>query len=179
MINILKKCYFFSTKATYIIEADLMTDKSIINNLKTKSILFTLDEIREIMDEELEKDPSEMDTELIDLCADILVKAYNDTEETPKKRNRKNFSKMLLVAAIIVVSIIAIAISVSAAFIHNGVSDKIVQVYSDYFHIDLHPGDTIANRYSDNNRDLIQELQKWGNYSEDIVSQDGKNILYQ
>ena len=153
-----------------------MTNKSIINNLKTKSIPFTLDEIREIMDEELEKDPSEMDTELIDLCADILVKAYNDIEETTKKSNRKKFSKVLLIAAVVVI-FIAIAIPVSAAFIHNGVSDKIVQVYSDYFHIDLRQGSTNANHYSDKNIDLIQDLQERG-FNNVILPSDLLNYNY-
>lgn len=161
-----------------------MTTDTIREILKTKSMTFTLKEIQEIMDEELGKDPSEMDIDLIDLCADILVKTQNEIEESPKKTGRKKFGKVLLVAAMVVI-VIAIVIPVSAAFIHNEVSDKIVHFYADHFNIDLRQGSTNANHYSDNNIDLIQELQERGfvnvilpsdllnyNYSEDIYIQN-------
>lgn len=96
---------------------------------------------------------------------------------------------MLLVAAIAVI-IIAIVIPVSAVFIQNGVSNKIVQFYEDHFNIDLRQGSTKANHYSDKNVDLIQELQKRGfsnvilpadllkyRYSEDIGIQEGDYLI--
>jgi len=41
--------------------------------LKVKFLSFTKEEIENIMDEELEKSPEEMDTELIEMCLDILT----------------------------------------------------------------------------------------------------------
>lgn len=49
-----------------------MDKKTLLEILKTEPFSFTLREIEEIMDEELGKSPDDMDTELIDLCADIL-----------------------------------------------------------------------------------------------------------
>lgn len=70
-----------------------MTTKSIIENLKTKSIPFTPKEVQEIMDEELEKDQSEMDTELVNLCADILVKLIAKRKKHQKRVIEKNLAK--------------------------------------------------------------------------------------
>lgn len=42
-----------------------------------KSMEFTLEEIEQLMDDEVAKPEEEMDTELVDMCASILAKAYN------------------------------------------------------------------------------------------------------
>lgn len=48
----------------------------LLKMLRSDPSSFTLIEIEDMMDEELNKEPGEMDSELIDLCADILEKAY-------------------------------------------------------------------------------------------------------
>ena len=48
--------------------------------LKSDSFTLTLEEIEGLMDKELSKGPNEMDTELIDLCAATLEKAYSEIE---------------------------------------------------------------------------------------------------
>ena len=174
-----------------------METKAYIKALMAVSFSFPLDEIERLMEKELQKEPEEMDGELVDLCIDILVKGYAEQEQkqkqeqeqeqdcTKKKHTGTKGRRVLFVVALIVL-IIAVAVPVSAAFSHNKVSDKIVQFYSDHFHIDLRKGDAIANHYSDENTDLIQELQKLGfsdvilpsdlltyDYSKDIFIQDG------
>ncbi len=170
-----------------------MKTKTYIKALMATSFSFPLDEINRLMEEELKKDPDEMDGELVDLCIDILEKGYAEQEQkhkqehdrTEKKHTRIKVRRVLAVAAIITL-LIAIAAPVSAAFSHNKVSDKIVQFYSDYFHMDLRKGSTNANHYSDNNSHLIKELEERGfeyvilpkallnyNYSRDIVIQEG------
>lgn len=58
-------------------EKDFIFTKELISEIfKEEYVAFTLEEIEEIMDEELEKDQEEMDTDLIDICAEILVKQY-------------------------------------------------------------------------------------------------------
>ena len=44
--------------------------------LETEPFTFTLSEIEQIMDDELGSPIDTMDTDLIDLCADILAKEY-------------------------------------------------------------------------------------------------------
>lgn len=49
-----------------------MKQNNLIKALKEKPMNFTLTEIRKIMDEELNKDPQDMNTSLIDLCAEAI-----------------------------------------------------------------------------------------------------------
>lgn len=53
-----------------------MNNDTLLETLKSDSMSFTLAEIEEMMDDELSKEPGEMDTKLIDICADIINKAY-------------------------------------------------------------------------------------------------------
>lgn len=56
-----------------------MTNKEILLEiLNQKYEVMTLAEIEDMMDEELEKDPDEMDTGLIEICLDALTKALAD-----------------------------------------------------------------------------------------------------
>lgn len=48
---------------------------TLLEILKSKSMTLSLEDIQGIMDEELNKNPEEMDAELIDLCADVLDNA--------------------------------------------------------------------------------------------------------
>lgn len=70
--------------------------------LKCAPISFTLKEIEDMMDEELGKSPSEMDAELIDICADILEKAYfeSEIEQTKSKIEMKTFKPMPIAAVV-------------------------------------------------------------------------------
>ncbi len=169
--------------------------------LELKSLPFTLEEIESIMDEELSKDPDEMDTDLVDMCVDILEQGYAEQEnesgrdsgqkreKTEKKPKMKKFTKVLLIAAIILL-LIVIAVPVGAVVIHNEASEKIVRFYNDCFHVNLRNGDTDAEHYSDENDDLIRDLRKLGfdniilpsdllkfDYSEDIVIQKTEHIF--
>lgn len=155
-----------------------MNNDTLLETLKSDSMSFTLAEIEEMMDEELNKDPSEMDTDLIDICADIINKAYAKVKEDSvslsiqnqkiaenaskeNKIKRIKFGKILLVAAIIAI-ICAIAVPVCAKFVHTEASDNIVRFFDNHFNIDLRKGDTDAGEYSDTNNDLVQQIQEAG-----------------
>lgn len=49
--------------------------KKLIAALRSESVKMTAEDVRQIMAEELSKDPKEMDTDLIDLCAEALENA--------------------------------------------------------------------------------------------------------
>lgn len=153
-----------------------MNNDTLLKELKRNSMTFTVREIQEMMDEELNKNPEEMDTELVDLCADILNNIYfgtnvekvteiNDNIENKKENkttSRKiKFSKILLIAAVFII-ITSIAIPVSARYIHNETSDKIVQFFNDHFKIDLRSGNINAINHSDENIELIKQLNQAG-----------------
>lgn len=149
-----------------------MNNDTLLKELKTNSMTFTVREIQEMMDEELNKSPEEMDTELVDLCADVLNNVYfgtnieknteiNDNIKNDKMTSRKiKFSKVLLIAAVFIIT--SIAIPVSARYVQNESSDKIVQFFSDHFKIDLRSGNKNAINHSDENIDLIKQLNQAG-----------------
>lgn len=70
--------------------------------LKCAPISFTLKEIEDMMDDELGKSPAEMDAELVDICVDILYKAYFDSEnkQTENKIEMKAFKPVPLAAIV-------------------------------------------------------------------------------
>lgn len=114
-------------------------------------------------DQELQKGSEQMDDERTDFHMDIPDKgdAEQDRKQTNQKRRGRKVCRILAVAAILLLTA-AVAVPVAAKFFHTNASDKIVQFYSDHFHIDLRQGETTARHYSDTDAELIQELQKRG-----------------
>ncbi len=182
-----------------------MNNDKLLEILKTNSMTFTVKEIQEMMDEELNKNPEEMDTDLVDLCAEVLNKIYYGNTENAvvennnaqeKKKETKTTSKriklrkIVLIAAIFMI-ITSIAIPVSAKYIHNEASDKIVQFFNSHFNFDLRSGNKNAIQHSDENIELIKVLKDAGfeniilpscflenNYSkEDIEISDEESYL--
>lgn len=145
-----------------------MDSKDLIQFLKSEPMKFTYEEIEQMMDEELEKDPAEMDTDFIDLCADTLNKALeaNKNKELNKKSENKKhikikFIKIVAIAAIIII-IMGVAVPVAAKYVDNDTSDKIVQFYEDHFSINLRNAETGADKHSNNTADLISQLKDSG-----------------
>jgi hypothetical protein len=125
-----------------------MNDSTLNEVLKVNFLRFSKEEIENIMEEELEKAPEEMDTELIDMCLDILMgepneKADEDLAASPavsdKKAKRINFKKGILVAAIITL-LLSIAIPVSANVFNIDVPENILKIYEEFFKIDFEGG---------------------------------------
>lgn len=173
-----------------------MDSKDLIQILKSEPLKFTYDEIEQMMDEELEKDPAEMDTDFIDLCANVLnqaIEANKEKESNNKSNNKKHIKirilKIAAIAAILAITI-GIAVPVAAKYVDNDTSDKIVQFYEDHFSINLKDGETDADKHSDKNIDLISKLNKSGfdhiilpnalladDYTYDVdISEDGEII---
>lgn len=149
-----------------------MENDTLLQTLKKDSASFKLSEIEEMMNEELNKDPNKMDTELVDLCAEILESAYFersenkqdfDTNESKnsKKSKKIQFGKLFMIAAIIII-IFAIAIPVGAKFIHTNASDNIVQYFNNHFHINLKNSNTNSLNNSDSNSELVKNIQAAG-----------------
>lgn len=125
-----------------------MNDSTLKEVLKVNFLSFSKEEIENIMEEELEKAPGEMDTELIDMCLDILMgepkkRADEDLAASPavsdKKAKRINFKKGILVAAIITL-LLSIAIPVSANVFNIDVPENILKIYEKCFDLDFERG---------------------------------------
>lgn len=145
-----------------------MNKEEKIHILKSDFKKFTYAEIEQMMDEELEKDISEMDTDFIDLCANILCRAIDENKEnelnnSPKNNKRVKIKLAKIASIVAVFSIIfGTAVTVSAKYLNNDTSDKIVKFCEDHFSIDFGNVDTDADKHSDENIDLIVDLKEKG-----------------
>ncbi|MBD5083479.1 MAG: hypothetical protein HDT34_04955 [Clostridiales bacterium] len=133
--------------------------------LKAKPLTFTYAEIEQMMDEEMAKDPEEMDTEFVDLCVEVLSKAISeeaekDTEQKTK-RTKIKLIKIIAIAAVIVV-ILGMAVTASAKYVYNDTSNKIVKFCEDHFSINLRNANTNEDMQLNNSADLITKLEESG-----------------
>lgn len=117
----------------------------IIDVLNEKSMQFTRQEILDMMNEELQKEPGEMDADLVELCIDVLDGKYVCADDTAKEdkrprettyAKRMRIRKALLVAAIFAV-ILAITIPAGAKLVHIDATDDVVAYHANHFSIDL------------------------------------------
>ncbi len=144
-----------------------ITKETLEKILSEKSMNFTLKEIEELMDSEVEKPEEEMDTELVDMCAEILAKAYNPgfnaekpaemyrpweaenkaenvTPAAPVKKRAVRFKFVVLAAAILAVLVFIVALPAGAMLFNNQASDGIIEFYADFFHINLNKDEPSA-----------------------------------
>lgn len=128
-----------------------MTKEVLKEILNTKSIELTSAEIQNIMDEELEKSPDEMDADLVDLCLAALKGA---AENKSQSKTVKKFSvkKVLLVAAIVLILAI-IAVPVGADLLDIDADSKMVRVFKEYLLIDFSESETY---------DISKEIVNYG-----------------
>lgn len=142
-----------------------MDKLTLLEILNTEQFSFTLREIEEIMDEELSKTPDEMDTELIDICADILDKEYSKENAEPKANNQKvkkiKAAKVLLIAAILIV-ILGLSLSASAKFLNVDASEKVVKFVNNHFNVNLGNENTDADNYYYSSLELKDALKTEG-----------------
>lgn len=131
-----------------------MKKETFLAILKEESMIFTEKELMEMIDEELAKDPDEMDTDLIDLCLNALDGKYDDDEIrqlNSSSRKRIKLSKVLLIAAIIA-AILGCTIPVCAKYLDLNVAAGTVNVTNDHFEVDM--------RSSDSGVDVLSQLEK-------------------
>lgn len=121
-------------------------NKEILKNvLRTSSVEFSYAEIEKMLNDELEKSTEEMDTELVELCIDVLSNYVNegnkifDEEALPKKaktRKKPIVKKIFLVAAIVSV-ILTLSITVSANIFDIDLPAEMVKIFGDRIVLNL------------------------------------------
>lgn len=118
------------------------------------------EEIKALIQKEVDKGPDEIDTEYIDLCFDLLSIKNNSTNKRKIKLTKS--AKSLLAAAVLIVVFIS-TITVSAQFNLN-IPEKIVQLINGNAEIDynLENADTTADGYALLNTDLAKQLADYG-----------------
>lgn len=132
--------------------------------LNTEPFKFTLREIEEMMDEELSKDPDEMDTDFIDICADVINRAHAEEdkriEQEEKLKAKKIKARRVLLIAAILILVLSLSLSASAKFFNIDASEKVVRFINNHFDVNL--GNANADDYTDNGLELIKNLQENG-----------------
>ena len=149
-----------------------MKKDDLLEALKSPAMKMTLQEIQEMMDHELNKDPDEMDAEIVDICAHILHRELIDTGKTTGKRGKalrsrpKTAKRILLIAAILFV-VFSIAVPVYARYVRNDMTDGIVRFIENHFRFDLRKGLSDPSPSTSPPMDLVSELQNMG--VEDVI----------
>lgn len=129
-----------------------------------KPIKFSLKEIQEIMDEELNKEPEDMDTKLVDFCAEILESELKKSKN--KKPTRIKLKKFFIAAAVIVV-LVSIAVPVTASYMNFYKNSDVLVEYNDSCVINLNNGANSAENYLSEEHFLVKKLKE--NNFENIV----------
>ncbi len=123
-------------------------NKDVIKDvLKLSSEEFNYDEIMAMLDEELEKEPENMDTELVELCTEVLGK-YSEREksvtadEKTKKEKVKRLSvkKALIIAAAAGFVVFAMSIPAGACIKKIIENEHIIRVFDDMIILDFSNG---------------------------------------
>lgn len=133
-----------------------MNKDTILEILNSESETLLVSDVRNILDEELNKPEDEMDLDLIELCMDAIESAQ--AKQSTKKRVRIRFTKALI-AAVIFALLVGLTIPVCAKYFNINVPNGIVEFYGDHFDVDIS-----GNEYVD---DIAVELEKNG--IEDVV----------
>ncbi len=118
------------------------------------------EEIKALIQKEVDKGPDELDTNYIDLCFELLSIKNNDTNKRKIKFTKP--AKVLLATAVLMVVFIS-TITVSAQFNLN-IPQKIAQLINGNAEIDynLENADTTADGYALLDTDLAKQLVDYG-----------------
>lgn len=134
--------------------------------LNVEPFKFTLREIEEMMDEELSKDPDEIDTEFISICADVINRAHAEEdkriEQEEKLKAKKIKARRVLLIAAILVLVLSLSLSASAKFFNIDASEKVVRFINNHFDVNLGNANGEADNYTDNGLELINDLEEKG-----------------
>ena len=132
--------------------------------LQQEMCSFSAQEVWEMMNDELNKPPEEIDADLVAEYAVLLESAEAGKTRlipTPSaadgKKKRLKKKKLFLFAAAAAI-LLAVAIPVSARFVRNNASEKLVQYDGERFSYNLVQGAAAADRHSDRSNEMIRKI---------------------
>lgn len=134
------------------------------------------EEIKALIQKEVDKGPDKLDTDYIDLCFELLSIKSNSTNA--KKVKFTKSAKVLLIAATLMVVFIS-TITVSAQFNLN-IPEKIVHLINGNAEIDynLENADTTADGYALLDTDLAKQIADYGitpvTFPEEMIKENSK-----
>lgn len=156
------------------------SEKDLLHMIDSELIALSEEEIKELINKELEKDNSVVDMNYVDLCFDLLEakKAINNPSKVKEEKTRiKKPVKIILIAAVFV-AIIVSTLTVSAQILKFNIPSKIVQLLSgdDGFICNLENADTTADGYTLSDTDLAKSIAYFGitpvTFPEEMIKED-------
>lgn len=150
-----------------------MNTKNFKKFLKDSGWNFNKHDIESIMDKELEKDPNEIDTELVDACLEFLTESNRKSTEIQKKSIKKIKFVKLFAAAIIIVLAVSLSLTAYAKANNINISDALVSWFSNYIVIDYHSKKDTKDTTSQPTQKTSETLQ-WENF----LNENGFENLY-
>lgn len=152
----------------------MLTDKEFLSFVNDESLDGLSEEkLNRIIDEEMQKPESEMNTELIEYCLDKINSLNTDTEDNREtteikddgshtvRHKKLKMKRIIVVAAAIAVLFIG-AYSVSAVVSEANLFDGIVELYNDYIRIRFDKTENKTDGYGLLDTDLAKELADHG-----------------
>lgn len=140
--------------------------KNKLSKKKLKKMIFSdfadlsTEEIKALIQKEVNKEPDEIDTDYIDLCFELL--SIKSNQQNAHKAKSVKPVKIILVAAMLMIAFIS-TITVSAQIKLN-IPQKIAQLIDGDAKLDynLKGADTTADGYALSDTDLAKELAEYG-----------------
>ncbi len=151
-----------------------MNNNELTDFINNKSWDLSKAEIEKMMDDELEKEPSEINTRFVECCLEHLneepiIKA--EITETDLTSNRKIIIRRLLIAAAVLVLGLAIGMGVFAEVNNIPILDGFVSLFNDHASIDY----SNKNSVPDNSADEVEPIES--RLYKELKEIDIENIL--
>ena len=161
-----------------------MTDLEFKKFLEDRSWDYSKEAIEQLMEQELEKEPEEINMEFVDACMYYLTGITE--EENPGKKDqvvqkgKRITPRKILGIAVIAAVCLSIGFTAYAKVSSMSITDIFVQVFSDHVTIDYTNKNTADGTASIQNSNLYSELKKGGIENivlpKELYSSDYKNI---
>lgn len=147
-----------------------MKDIDLRNFLDDESWDYEQKKIEQMLETELEKEPEDIDMELVDACMEYLTKSNDVTLPAKKNHHKRIKLGRFLAAAVIVVITVSIALTAYAKANDVKITDAIVTLFDDYAAINFSKKDTAENDFTKNvdadipydSTKLYKELEEGG-----------------
>lgn len=150
----------------------MINSTDILRFIKDKSIDLPKEELKRIIEKELNKPENETDADLIEYCLDALneiegenavqIKAERKSD-SKTKHIVKSFKNILVAAAVVVILAIG-SLSVFAAVSNQSILDGLIELYNKYIVVRFDKSDDKADDYELLGTELAQELKENGIY---------------
>lgn len=117
-----------------------MKKETFMKILDTKPERLSLADIEAIMNEELEKDPAEMDTNLVDRCLDALTEKGSSQ---PILKVRKSYASRIAIAVAVFALVVLFSFPAGAKLFQANVPEGIVEFYNSCFNVDVSKNENV------------------------------------